>query len=273
MLAALFASLVPDCHLEPIPQESGDLLFALRSTTSTSCCPLCQQPSRRVHSQYVRYVADLAWATQPVRLRLHIRRFRCSTPTCTRRIFAERWPSLLATFARRTARLDTALTHLALAAGGEAGVRLGAHLGLYTSADTLLRLIRRTPNPPARLVRRIGIDEWAWRKQRQYGVIIIDLDTHEVLDLLRDDARATVVAWLQQHPELELISRDRSGPFAAAATEGAPQAQQVADRFHLVVRRITRYSIPVPDGKGSKGSLWVNDLPGGESQRGQSHVA
>jgi hypothetical protein len=130
--------------------------------------------------------------------------------------------------------LEAARQTLVLSSGGEAGARLSAHLGLPSSLDQLLRVLQHTPVPERPTPRVLGFDEWAWRKRRRYGTILVDLETHQVVDLLPDDQRATITAWLQAHPGVEVISRDRSGPFALAATEGAPQAQQVADRFHLL---------------------------------------
>jgi transposase len=130
--------------------------------------------------------------------------------------------------------MEQAMRHLARTAGGEGGARLSRQIGLRASPDTFLRLIRSTALADPPVVHAVGLDEWALRKQRHYGAIIVDLETHRVVDLLPDDARATVTAWLKQHPEIEIISRDRSGSFAAAARDGAPQAIQVADRFHLV---------------------------------------
>jgi transposase len=130
--------------------------------------------------------------------------------------------------------MQTALRQLAVTAGGEGSARLGRHIGLGASPDTFLRLIRSAELSALPRTHAVGLDEWAWRKQRQYGAIVVDLETHRVLELLPDDSRTTITAWLQQHPEIDVVSRDRSGPFAAAARDGAPQAQQVADRFHLV---------------------------------------
>jgi len=158
----------------------------------------------------------------------------CVDPTCVRQIFAERLPTVVAPHARRTARLATMVEALALALGGEAGARLLATLGTPLSADTLLTAIRRAarPDPPAPRV--IGIDDWSWRRGHRFGTIIVDLERHAVVDLLPDRTVDSAVAWLQQHPQITTIARDRAGVYAEAATKGAAQATQVTDRWHLL---------------------------------------
>jgi transposase len=80
----------------------------------------------------------------------------------------------------------------------------------------------------------VGIDDWAWKKGTTYGTIVVDLELHKPIELLPDRSAATAEAWLQTHPELQLVSRDRGGDYAAAARRGAPQAEQAADKFHLI---------------------------------------
>ena len=79
-----------------------------------------------------------------------------------------------------------------------------------------------------------GVDEWAWRKGTNYGTIIVDLERVQVVDVLADRSAATTASWFKDHPNVEVVSRDRAGIYAEAAREGAPQARQVADRFHLL---------------------------------------
>ncbi len=176
----------------------------------------------------------MPWQGLAVRLDLHVRRWCCANPVCARQIFTERLPTVVAPSARRTARLATVVEALALALGGEAGARLPAILGTPRSADTLLTAIRRAarPDPPAPRV--IGIDDWSWRRGHRFGTIIVDLERHAVVDLLPDRAVDSAVAWLQQHPQITTIARDRAGVYAEAATKGAAQATQVADRWHLL---------------------------------------
>jgi transposase len=107
-------------------------------------------------------------------------------------------------------------------------------MAITTSPDTLLRRVKRLRNGPAEPPRVVGIDDWAWRKGQRYGTIVVDLERSDVIDLLPDRDADTVAGWLKAHPEVEVVSRDRSQTYAQAATEGASQAQQVADRWHLL---------------------------------------
>ena len=151
-----------------------------------------------------------------------------------RRIFAERLPGFAAPWARTTDRLRQTQTDIGSSLGGEAGARLAARMAITTSPDTLLRRVKRLKNEPAEPPRVVGIDDWAWRKGQRYGTIVVDLERSDVIDLLPDRDAETVAAWLKAHPGVEVVSRDRSATYAQAATEGASQAEQVADRWHLL---------------------------------------
>jgi transposase len=121
-----------------------------------------------------------------------------------------------------------------MALGGEAGASILDILHLTLSPDTILNSIRRAEEAKAPEPQVVGIDEWAWRRGHRYGTIIVDLERHAVVDLLPDREVDPVVAWLQRHQQIKVIARDRSCIFAEAATKGAPQAMQVADRWHLL---------------------------------------
>jgi transposase len=209
-------------------------------------------PSDRIHSHYRRTVADLPSHDRPIALRLSVRRFRCTNSTCPQRIFCERLPGLLAAYARSTDRLADAHRAIGFALGGEAGSRLAQHLDMPTSPDTLLCRVKSSPDEPIAAPRYVGVDDWAIRKGQRYGTILIDLERGRVLDILPGRDGEAVKMWLRDHPGVEIISRDRWAVYAQAANEGAPQAKQVADRWHLlknlrevVEQVLTRLSAPV----------------------------
>jgi DNA-binding NarL/FixJ family response regulator len=206
----------------------------LAIATPTAACPLCGHDTSRMHSRYTRRLDDLPCLGRCVRIQVAVRRFACPQPDCPRRIFSERLPGFAAPWARTTDRLSQTETDIGSSLGGEAGARLAARMAITTSPDTLLRRVKRLKNKPTGPSRVVGIDDWAWRKGQCYGTIVVDLERSDVIDLLPDREADTVAAWLKAHPGIEVISRDRSATYAEAATEGASQAKQVADRWHLL---------------------------------------
>jgi transposase len=221
-------------HLDSVTLRDGVVVVVATTKQRAAPCPLCGRRSRRVHSRYQRKVADLPLATRPVVFYLRAHKFFCGTPTCPRRIFTERLPDFVAPHGRRSHGLRHALQEIGRANGGEAGARLARRLGMPTSPDTLLGLIRAVPLANPGLPRVVGVDEWAWRKGLRYGTTVVDLEQHRPLALLPERDADAVAAWLATQPQIEIIARDRSGLFAEAAARGAPQARQVADRFHLL---------------------------------------
>ena len=168
-------------------------------------------------------------------MRLLCRRFYCRSLECSRRIFTERIPKVVRRYGRFTERSRQVLSLIGYALGGEAGARLAEHIGVETSADTVLRTLKtsvpKESHPPVRV---IGIDDWAWRKGHHYGTILVDLERHKVVGLLPGRSAESLAQWLNQQPSVEIVARDRAGLYAEGASKGAPDAVQVADRFHLL---------------------------------------
>ncbi len=133
-----------------------------------------------------------------------------------------------------TGRLTALVQALGLVAGGQLGTRQADRTGIATTPSTLLRHLMQLPTPTLRAVRVLGVDDFAWKKRFTYGTILVDLERRKIIDVLPDRESATVETWLKEHPEVNIVSRDRGKEFAKAATLGAPQARQVVDRFHMV---------------------------------------
>lgn len=221
-------------QVDAIEAANNKLVVKAHGIQDVACCPDCQELSKRGNGHYYRHPADLPCGGYAIQISLTVPRFFCDNEQCSRRTFSAKFPTMLEPYARRTNRLARQQQEVGFTTSGEAGSRLLQALGMLTSPDTLIRLVRHAPEPEVETPLVLGIDDWAQRKGQTYGTILVDLEKHEVIDLLPDRSAESVSKWLKEHPGIEIISRDRGSDYIEGASQGAPEAIQIADRFHLL---------------------------------------
>lgn len=221
-------------HISSLVQRGNTLVLTLASQRQQGQCPACGYHSFSVHSYYGRTLMDVPCLGHQVTLRLITRRFRCSVANCPKRTFAERFGDFATPYSRLTERLKRMMVGVAVSIGGEPGARLLHHFDIDSSADRLLAMTHALDVPVVECPTALGIDDFAFCRNRSYGTVMVNLDTGRTVDLLPDRQANTVTAWLEAHPTIEVIARDRSREYATGISQGAPQAVQVLDRWHVL---------------------------------------
>ena len=190
------------------------------------------------------------------------------------------FPTFVEPWAQMTVRLCEEIQAIGLSTSGSLGTRLATRLGISTSWMTILRRMMALPTPAAGSVVALGIDDFSFRRGRKFGTILVDLDVHQVIDLLADRSSQTSADWMRDHPEIDYVSRDRGKDYARGASEGAPQATQISDRFHLMknfveavesevsrcYRHLRQTQLPLPSPELPAPDEW-RQAPEGDAER------
>ena len=223
-----------EISIESINQSVSTIDMYVKTNLNYGLCPYCGKISFKVHSKYNRVITDLPILGKKVILHMQTRKFFCHNPMCGKKTFAEQPGNEVFRYRRRTRRCEIMVVQHGLLCSSNKAKKLIRAVGIPLCNTTILRDIHRMSIMPRDSVKNIGVDDWAFRKGITYGSIIVDLDIGRVIDLLGDRGKDSFRTWLFKHPNISLVSRDRSTDYTSAINSSGMKITEVADRFHLV---------------------------------------
>lgn len=202
--------------------------------TKRAHCPICGKYSNKVHDHYLRTISDLPVFQNRTVIVLKTRKFKCINPRCDRKVFSEQTPHI-PRYYRRTKRASKILDSLSIELTGKLGSIMSEQLLINVSSSTITQIAHRQKLPLIKQPKVLGVDDWAYRKGMSYGTILIDMETSKPIDILPSREGKDLKKWLSKYPDVKIVTRDRSSSYSSAINEVCPDADQVADRFHLLM--------------------------------------
>ena len=225
---------LPGIRVSKIDHTDGKVIISVSVVRNRSPCPLCGHFSQSVHGSYSRTISDLPVFNNAVNLLLKVRKFKCYNAGCIQKVFSEQTPHIKR-YCRRTARAALLLDSISIELTGKLASKISKQLFMPISTSTFTRIAHRQPLPEIEQPVVLGIDDWAFRKGKSYGTILVDMKTSIPIELLPSRDSCDLKTFLNQYPLVEIVTRDRASSYSSAVDEICPEAIQVADRFHLLV--------------------------------------
>jgi len=226
---------LPGIAINSVHVEDHNMVIIAHIKGKYGICPKCGKKSGRVHGSYYRQLKDLSVFSKEVTIKLHVKKYLCRNTQCNRKIFSQQLSSGLDRYSRRTRRVNEQLTKTSLEVSARKSSWISKLSLIPVSPSTCLRLASKCDVLPRDEIRHIGIDDWAYRKGHTYGTILVNRETGKTVDLIKSREHEDIIRWLKAYPTIETVTRDRAECYSHSITSALPAAEQIADRFHLVM--------------------------------------
>ena len=242
----------PELKIVNMNESEDEIVLYMHSTSHESVCSKCGAILSKHHGSHHRIVQDLPILGKRVILDMQIYDYQCNSDNCGSFSCTETLDGFLRYNSRMTERLEDFICIFALETSCEACARTLNLINIKISGDTIIRLLLKRHKEQSNPIcgSSIGVDDFAFKKGRTYGTIIVDETTHKTVALLDGRDEKTLKEWLQHNKHVTVVTRDRASAYAKAIEEVLPDCMQIADRFHLhknlmeAVNKILNRTIP-----------------------------